>query len=275
MTEEELTKMAILKAQADDKIKERSKFLHKPEVGPLGTKTEEQTPEPPKKVDLNEYPFKVDFGSKSVNFKAWTGRTRKKVQHISTLDNITDDEGYEKLVEILIRDHISERDIYLSETEMQYLFLKIREESYDTSYLAEGECPKCGNMQEMKVTPSCIKPKLSKFPLEVKELDCRIVDIKTVTEFKKTTEATLKALNDGITTATDIEIIMHIENNKSIIERLDWFDELNLKDIKMLLKKINEAAFQFDIVKKCTCAECGEEGMFETTDMPDFLDELL
>ena len=265
MTEEEITKMAILKAQADN-IPSR--------VTPEESKPVEIA-ETPAATIPEEYQYELRLGTnKTINFKLWTGKTKKKIRAIADDEELTNKD----IVQILIRDNIFPSDVYLNAIETQYVMLNIRAHSLDDTYLASGYCDICNLQEEMTINIlKDIDYKKGDFPQSIDDLDIDLVDIDSEKELHEIFNTYLVSDKyDGITTEADVEIAMHIKKSDyTAINILSWMDELDLKSLKIISEKMQTISPDFNISKKQYCIDCDKGTIFVSTDLPDIFTELL
>lgn len=302
MTEEELTRMAILKAQADKndagKVMERTE-LAAPKTEPIPSPVKEKPVKAAKETkevkeapvqesnlnpetgeDLSKYKFSVVLGKeKEIKFTNWTGKTKKVFKKL--VENITDIDqlDLDQTMAVLLREYMLDYDTYLSDVEQQFLLIKMREASLDDKFDFISNCPNCNHEQEIQST---IKDTFhfapGQYPIKNEELDIEFVDITDQTSLESAVERiTSSPMYDGITTKADVEVAMHIKtsDNKSPEQVLDMIDELDLKTLNEILDKLSDAAPKMEMYSNRVCKGCTQKVDFETEEIPDVFEELL
>ncbi len=291
MTEEDLTKLAILKSEAD-KIKHQTEAVSKFTTDTAGTpvnkdnsKLDEAAPQidqPAEVINPSDFPNKLILGeNKEVMFKPWNGKTRKIFKKMaSEIDDVDiTAEDFEKLQEILFRDYISVPDMYLSAVEQQYLLIKIREYSLNGDFSYVSACPECDEYNDISTTihESCVYTP-SKYPTKDEGFGIEYVDIISQTFFKSEIERVLKSPNwDGLTSEGDVEIAMHIKLNDAQLcdDVLDEMDEMSLSKLNLITTQLASIASDLKIGVTKKCSHCNEEVYFETDEGPDVFEDLL
>ncbi len=293
MNEQELTEMAMLKSQADTKNLERRNDAEKvqenvvPDAVNNSSKIEE--PKEPKEPeidvvtgeDIAKYKFKVKLGAnKTVRFRNWTGKTKKEFKHM--IENLSDVDSLDmdETMDILLRDYIYDSEMYFSETEQQYMILKIREVSLSDKVEYHSACPECNEIQKISSNIDKVyKYTESKFPKKNKQLDIEYIDIETQNLLDTQWENIKYSPNyDNITTKSDVEIAMHIKKeNTSSLEILDMIDEMTLSDIEILMNGLHECASKMEmgVEEYCENPKCRKKVYFATDEIPDVFEELL
>lgn len=289
-TEEELTKMAILKAQSLEKAPDID-INPKPNndvvepIPPAPTQPTEKTPEikteqnikkPLEEKVKDKFKYKVILGkNKEVHYTNWTGKTKKIFNKL--LEQKGEEISLDDISSKLIRDYIQEQDIYLSALEEQYLIVKIRDISLSDEYTFVSNCPHCDEMETITdKTSNIFKYRKSKFPKKIGDVE--YVDIESNSVFKKTVDSILNSPDyDGISTIGDIEIAMHlkIEGKETPLEIMDYIDTLPLKDIQVILDNLSEVSSDLKMGVERVCKKCGERGFFECEEIPNVFEELL
>ena len=275
MTEEEITKMAILKAQADSVHETRiTQNTSSQETVPQAQPELEQTILT-KTEDSPTYPYTLNLGNKkNISFKAWTGKTKKQIKAISESEDVTNKE----IIDILIRENISPDTTYLSVIETQYVMLHIRAKSLDNLYIATGTCAVCEGEEEIEIDIyKDVNYKPGMFPKTLSSHEIDIIDISSYDELLKVSNDYMDSADyDGITTEADIEIAMHIKNgDMTPLEILDWMDNLDLKNLSIVTTEMNNLSPDFSISKTHQCVSCDKEQKFNTLDLPDVFVEIL
>ncbi len=296
MTEEELTEMALLKAQAIRNQEQAEQTAQTAQTAQIKTPnpaegikqpqaqtpelTPELTPEPEVKIPAE---FKeVEIGeNKVIHYKSWTGKTKKKLVQFSneySTDDMDNIETQDSLLQILIYDNLFEKDIYLNTIEEQYLVLLIKNESINETISFAAVCPKCSveNIIEDKFK-SCVSYEKNKYPLKDEKFDCTYVDIYNKKEFEKTTSDYLDSDSwDGVSTKLDLEIASHIQKDgMGPVKIMDWMDELSLKDLKEITKNLEKVQANIIIKKRKKCQSCGTVQLFKTNEVTDLFSEIV
>ena len=288
-TEEELTQMAILKAESlkknlpEEQIPEKEQPIQpqpkkqKNIVNDVHseTKNNNKTVKPLEENIQEKYKYKVDLGNnKTVHYTNWTGKTKKVFNKL--IETKGEDISVDDISETLIREYIQEQDIYLSPLEEQYLIVKIRDVSLSTKYTFVSECPNCSEVQEITdSTKNIFKFKKSKFPQKINGIE--YVDIPSNSVFKKTVhEIQNSPTYDGLSTQADIEIAMHLKiDNKTPQEVMDYIDTLSLKEIEEILSNLSKISSDLKMGTEKTCKKCSQKGFFECDEIPNVFVELV
>ncbi len=297
MTEAEKTEMAILKAKADQKTKsqiEQSKtqekkaqekiqadeLLNKPKESKIEPKIETKEPKKPKepKVDKNKFPYEVKLGeNKIVNYKPWTGKTKKKFKKLFEHLENPEDIDFKGVIRILIRDNIDTPNLYISDDEQQYLTALIRKVSIQDDFEFSGVCDYCGAEQTIKTKISnAIKYRPNKFPqtkggVVFKDIESYDYLIDVVDDIINSDDY------DGLTTEADIEFALHLELDKSTspLEVLDKIDEMPLNQLDVLMNTIEDMSSDMKIKEEKTCKECSKKSEFSSSEIPGLFESLL
>ena len=279
MTEEELTQMAILKAKALANETPKNIKIEKSTNEVVSEPVVEATPEViniETGTPIVEYSHSITFGiDKEIKFNNWTGRTKKIFKKIAEDDSANLDGA----LDVLIRNYINNKDIYLSDVEQQYLILKLREVSLSDKFQYDSECPECGEIQTIESTiQETFRLKPANYPKYNEILKLTFVDIKNQDDLEDKIKEIQNAQDyDGITTRGDIEVAMHIKTNdsKSPQEILDMFDEMDLKSLNEILDELSNCAPSFESYNERVCKGCSKTVKFYTDEIPDVFSELL
>jgi hypothetical protein len=298
MTQEELTQIAVLKAKAEKKIQDERKRRIAETPNELEKISESETQEksdseldilePKTQPYQNEdYPYEIVLGeNKSFRFNVWTGLTKKKLKKIT--NDIKEDEyqtleNFNKVLDVIIYDHIDNPDLYMSEVEQQYVALKIRSVSIDDKILFHGICPACKELNEVQTNISSnLWYEEIKYPKTNEQLEIEYVDIESKSDFENKVSEYIDDIDyDDLTTESDIEMAMHIKKLypdgavMSYNEILDWMDTLDLKNLKIVLSDLADCSAKLKLEAEHTCDSCGETHVFETIEMPNVFAEIL
>ena len=284
MTEAQKTEAAILKLKADkirvteetpkEVIKEVPK-VKKPTVEAL---KKIQPAEKPVKVDIKKYPFELLLGiNKTVHFKPWTGKTKKKFKKIFQNLESPEDLDFKDVLEVLLRDNILERDTYLSGDEQQYLTAHLRKESIGNNFEFDGECPHCQEIQNIKTTvESAVVYTPSTFPVKIDEIE--YVDILSSERFDSVSSDIINSSDyDGLTTEADIELGLHInlDGSNSPLQTLETLDDYSIKALEDVIKNLGSVSSKMQMYVEKSCSSCGKDGRFITSEIPGLFDSLL
>ncbi len=269
MTEQELTEAAILKAKTG-----KQEVQSKP--NPAKKEQADETIKP--KVDIKKYPFNVKLGkNKEVNFKPWTGKTKKKFKKLFVGVEDMSDVDFAGIIKVLIRDNISNKDLYISETEQQYLTALLRKESIGDGFEFSAACNHCNEEQKIKTSISeTVKYKMNNYPTLIDDVE--YCDIESNTKLTEVIEnITNSADYDGLTSESDIEFAMHIKipDNDNPLGVLDYLDDMPLRDLEVIVKNSKEAAGEFTMSVDKTCVHCGKKAEFIASEIPGLFESLL
>ena len=282
MTEQEMTKAAILKATADKIGTSRIEESVKAAKTVKESKPEAKEPEDKKqKVDIKKYPFNVKLGkNKEVNFKPWTGKTKKKFTKIFRGIEDMNDVDLDQVVQVLILDNISNPELYLSEPEQQYLMSLLRKESIKDQFEFEEFCEHCDEVQTIKTSiTKAVKYTPSALPTYDDNLKIRFVDIPT----KKTLDdlvdkiITNNSAYDGLTVRADIETSLHLEfkNKMTPLQILDVLEELPLNKLGDVLDELKRLSSSIKTEVNKNCTACGKESIFSIQEIPGLYETLM
>ena len=291
VSEEDLTKMAILRSKADDAAAKARAIIEdenpKPKTPeePKNPKEPESTTNPETGEDLSKYKYSIKLGNdKIAYFTNWTGRTKKVFSKM--LSELTpeadefEDELINNILTSLIRDYLRDPDMYLSDTEQQYLLTKIREISLSDDVEFNSICPECGDQHEISAkidevyhyTPGV-------YPIQNKDMKLTYVDIVSDEILKNTIKEIMESPNfDNLTSEADIEIALHLDkDNMNAIQILEMIDDMGLKDLAGLLKGLREAAPKLEMYYEDVCknSKCRKKVKFLAPDIPDVFSELM
>ncbi len=276
MTQKELNEMAILKAKADKAQRDAEKAEVKAEKAEKAEVKAEKAEKAEVKVDIKKYPFDVKLGeNKTIHFKPWTGKTKKKFRKVFEKLEDINDLDFDDVVRVLIRDNVSDYDVYLSDSEQQYLTALLRKESIADEFEFDSECEYCQSLQHIKtsVTES-VEYTMNQFPKKLNNTE--FIDIKSQSLLKDIEQDIINSQDyDGITQEKDIEFALHINNNKSPLETLDWIDDLPLKDISVVYDNLKSVSSEMTMKVQKHCTECGKESNFIAQEIPGLFESLL
>ncbi len=230
------------------------------------------------KDQLSKYPFNVKLGkNKEVNFKPWTGKTKKKFKKLFNFLTQEDDVPYKEIIQILIYDNISDSEIFIDTHEQQYLLSLMRKESLRNSFEFEGNCKHCHEPQTIKSTMTeSILYKESNFPFKYSD-ELTFVDIPNRTLSESIFENIQNANDyDGLTVMTDVEMVLHFKykNEKTPLEILDILDDTNLKELTNIQEALDTCSSKMELGVTKVCVECGKESKFVTDEIPDLFESL-
>lgn len=281
MTEAEKTEAAILKAKADKITSPRiEKKVAKAEEVKISDVKKVAQEDQTKQVDIKKYPFNVKLGkNKEVNFKPWTGKTKKKFRKLFIGLEEIEDLDLDKVVQVLIRDNLSNSDIYLSDIEQQYLTALLRKESLEDEFEYDAECEHCEQKQHIKtsVTDSVsYRPNL--FPSKNEALNIEYIDIESNSFLLKVIDEVIDANDyDGLTTAGDVDMALHlkIKDTNTPLETLDAIDDMPLKDLQVLLDGYDLAKSEMIMNVEKNCTMCGKSSTFKAAEIPGLFENLL
>lgn len=279
MTEAQKTEAAILKAKADKITSPRiEKKVAKAEEVKISDVKKVAQETQTKQVDIKKYPFNVKLGkNKEVNFKPWTGKTKKKFTKLFTGVTDLNDVDLNQVVKVLILDNLSEDDIYLSEAEQQYIMALLRRESIDDKFEFEDYCEHCTALQKIKTTiTESGKYVKNNFPVEIDSIIFK--DIKSQKELDKITKDILEADDyDGLTTKRDIETALCIDfkENLNVLQTLDRIDDLDLKTLTKVLDDFRDSSSSIETSVTKECTECNKESKFTTSEIPGLYETLM
>jgi hypothetical protein len=276
MTEAQKTEMALLKAKAEKtqtgKIEKATKIAKNTPNTPNTPNTE------PKEINKTKYPFEVELGdNKTVHFKAWTGKTKKKFKKL--FQNLEDIEELDlkQVIQVLIYDQISETDMYLSDNEQQYLMAMLYKLSLSDNITFFADCENCGENQLIKTQLSdAVNYTKSKYPFIEDDLTINDIDKKSILD-NYIKNIMFSDSYDGLTTEKDIEIALHLKIGEVTdpLEILNLMDEMDLKTLTDILQKLDntQPQFKIEVVKKCK--ECQKNSKFGTEEIPGLYESLI
>ena len=286
MTEAQKTEAAILKAKATAREKspkivqttQTTDKIDKVEISEIPTKAPQEhkkTQEP--KVDIKKYPFNVKLGkNKEVNFKPWTGKTKKKFKKLFQGVEELQDVDFKGIIQVLLRDNIDKSNIYLSEAEQQYITALLRKESIGDDYEFMSTCQHCEEAQTIKTSVSeTIKFTQNNFPNVINEIS--YVDIDSDSTLTNSIESIMNADNyDGLTNEADIEMALHLQIQDDSPEKvLNFLDDLPLNKLQEIVDNIsnNSSKLVMQVGKNCT--KCSKKSTFIAEEIPGLFESLL
>lgn len=283
MTPEEQTEAAIAAVKQKAPVKKKTEIETKKDLEDFTAPKEnekaekaEETEEPT--VNMDEFPFVADLGSKTVNFKAWTGKTKKKFKNL--FKKLTEESALpiDGILRVLVQENLSNPDIYLSAEEQQFVMALMRKASLQDEYTFEGVCPKCQHSQtvETSVTES-LKFVSNKFPANFKHGKFRDINSKSELE-DEIAKAFENDIEEGFITEVDIENALHIQFKNVALtptEIIEKLDEMTLKDVNDLQDGLSEASASFSLTTLRKCENCKANVNFSTEEIPELFDSLL
>jgi len=291
MTEEELTQMALLKAQAD-KLKENREPVNIKATQETQATQETPKPQETKKTEVEniqetenteetkveeqkEFPETIVLGpNKSINYKLWTGKTRRSFTSLLKDIENPDELDTEDALEILLYDNL-EGDPYLTDIEEQRILLEIRRKSIDTMFEVTGTCEKCGTQEIfIKDINEIYHFTENTFPGEKNGV--KFKDIPTRSMLIQETRKIMDDIYyDGITNETDVEIALHIDNGKDTKQTLEWIDDLPILKLKQVMEDLSSFAPQMEPWVEHDCSKCKTKTKYWTENLPDIFEEIL
>jgi len=299
MTEQRLTEMALLKVEANKKNDQRRAREDKEQEQKLPDPTPElksQEPERPEELNelkevevkldpetgenMSKYGYQVKLGNdKIVHYTHWTGRTKKQfnksLEVVSEKSEVSEVD-LENMLSMLVRDYISDPDVYLSSVEMQYMLTILREVSVSDEIQYTGVCPECKHSQiiDDKIN-NIYQYTPGDYPQEVDDT-VSFVDIESQSVLNNSFKALEKSKDyDGITSIDDVEIALHISAGTDLNGTLNQLDEMNLKTLKSVMKGLSNCAPKMNMGVTIQCENCNKEVFFETYDIPDVFEDLI
>ena len=294
MTQKEMTEAAILKAKAD-KIKvpkDQQNIDNIKEVQTISaidtvdldkikkTKALEKPKPKTKQVDIKKYPYEVQLGKeKIVRYRPWTGKTKKKFRKLFQGIQDMNELDFTEVVNVIIRDHIDAKDIYLSDHEQQYLTALLRKISIEDTFEFDAKCEHCSTEQHIKTSVSeSVKFKMNDYPSENKEIKTKYIDIGSNGFLLHTVSEILESQDyDGLTTAADIELALHLqfEDTSSPLEILDKLDDMELKPLEIILNDIEKYSAEMTMKIEKACSNCAKSSVFISEEIPGLFESLL
>jgi len=223
----------------------------------------------------NDYNYKCKINGKDVYFRPWKSKDEKNfLTLMEAKEEITDDD----FKNILILPCLKDKDIYLSEADLQYLLIEIRKQSisdeFEMKFICKNE--KCKSVNEIDVNFDDIvdyKPDNVKI-FKDENLIIHFGNIKNIQIF----EEKIKDVNH--IEKNFIEMIMRIEkiiindkeyNTFTYDEVYNYINELEVKQYDKLIKYYNDNKSNMNIEGTFNCAFCGHENSFYFDEIPNFL----
>jgi hypothetical protein len=224
--------------------------------------------------------MEISLGNnKIVTITPWKTKTKKEFLNKikSSKDNI--DENL--ILDILFYPYIEPKDIYLSEQEIQWLFVNIRKISIHQNLDFQI---KCGNCEEnipllVPIENICEYSENNLFIEEDIIIDNKTLKIKWKDlKNKNSLESMIKNYPDE--TPGTIEMLLHIESIdgkeiQSFGEILEFYEDLSLDASENIIKSYNKNKPKVTIKTEAICPSCDYKDIYYFESIPDFFTPLL
>ena len=206
---------------------------------------------------------------KQVEIQPWKTKTKK--EFLTVIKNKQDKLDENDIFNILIKPYITPNDIYLSDDEIQWIMINIRNISLDNNMNFLVECS-CGNDIEIKCKlMDLCKYTENQYPIIKDDIAWR--DIKNKDELiknQKTNEDEIPKI---------IEMLSHIDKieGKSLpfSDIVEYNDDLPLNDGNKMLETYDEIKSTIVISYVAECPNCKKTKTFKFENIPNFFDPLL
>lgn len=214
----------------------------------------------------------LDLGNgRKVNFRPWTTKEEKEYLLAKQDDRISEKEIFEILIKPCL-----ETPIVLTNDEMKYLIIKIREKSIGETFKLTYECQNCKtvNSKDIKFSDA-VKFKPSNFKeITVEDVTIKFGPIKSQTAMEKIFSAENKI---------DELIFNMVFSTEKIVYEGDELEAFKTEDLLEFYNSLptsimDELANQFidmipetEISTKTKCFKCKDEKEWEINAIPNFL----
>ena len=258
MTQEEqelLTQKAMENAK---KARPQDTQKEKVEVATTPAKTTDLKIKPqPAKLQDNQR----KLGSRTVTLTPWAGKTKKKFKKEFQFADSMEDVDLQKIVEILVYDHIKE-DHQLTDLELQYLLAELKEMSIGGEIECESDCPNCGSTNTIEASTKDAIFKSDTLPAEYKNFTFKNIKRSTFTNIKNSIMNSKTF--DGLSSESDIEIACKISiDNKTPAEMLIVLDNTPLKELTLLMNNYVDNLAFFELTQEKVCSSCQDKVSFD------------
>jgi len=202
------------------------------------------------------------LGDRIVTLSPWAGKTKKKFKKEFQYAEDMNDIDLQKIVEILVYDHIKE-DYQLTEYELQYLLSELKEMSIGGDIDCEVSCKNCNSKNKIKST---IK-KAGKFTPDTLPAEYNgwsFTNIKRSEFIKAKYDITSLPTFDDLSSDLDIEVACKVsKDNKSAKEMLDLIDETPIKELSEVMDKYVDHLASYTLTEDKVCSGCGMKTSFD------------
>lgn len=206
----------------------------------------------------------LDLGHKIVKFRKWKVKDRKALRQV-VQENPND------IIKVMVLDCLEDSSVALSPDELQYIFIKIREESISDNFNFSFNCG-CGNKNKENIKISDVTNfTFSPFKeISIKDLKVNFCTVKNAKFYNDKILDKSNAENIDI-----VDLILHIDSindniDKTFDEMMDFFMELDSDVFDELMQEYNKMNFKIDNSKKLSCKQCQKEYTFIFDEIPDF-----
>lgn len=222
------------------------------------------------------FPYECKLGkNKVVKYRGWKTKDEKAYLILQeTKDETTDDDFYKVLIEPCLEN----KNVYLTDDELQYLLIEIRKkslgETFNIQYICQNE--ECGKPNEVDVNFKQIMTYKgdSVGTFKDKTMTVQFGDIKNIKSYKD------KIKDKTVTEKKFIEMVMRIENitigeelhdTFTFEEISDYIDNLDVAVYDKLLTYYLEHSSDLTLAGDFTCMYCNHENKFIFDEIPNFL----
>ena len=230
-------------------------------------------------LPINEtYNNECVIGSnKKVKFRPWKSKDEKAfLTYVETVEEVTDDDFLEKLILPCIED----KNIHLSDADVQMLLIEIRKvsigEKFEMKFVCDEE--KCGSVNEVDVDFDDIVTykldRVKEFISKDETLKVKFGEIKNETFFKEKTKGQTELEK------TFIELVLRIDTIEYDGKTYDTFkyenayefiDNLNVNIFNELLEYYKTNSSNIQMEGDFDCMFCGHKNSFIFDEVPNFL----
>jgi len=220
-----------------------------------------------KHTEQTKYPYKLQLGNLSINYRKWKVKDRKNfLKILEDVENISEEEASNVLVYNCI-----DRDYVFSADEFRYVLTAIRSKSVSETFTFDYICEECSaeNSIELELD-DVIKFKPANYSnIEVDNITIKLGEIINKELYQKTLK---EATNSD--EAFFIDFIYHIMsiNNQELgfNEVQDFLEELDVDVMDKILDKwVDKKAYLSDI-KELECNHCQYKQVYSFDEIPDF-----
>lgn len=217
--------------------------------------------------------FDINLGNRTIQARKWKAKDRREFKKLFSESENTD---YNQMMNILIRGCISDSDTALSADEMEYVFIKIREQSISDEFDFEYTC-KCGNTNKHNLKISDVTNfTFSEYKnIKVGDLEFEMGDVANSVIYNQKMQD--KQYEDIIEL---VDFAFHVKTiNKSVDFTLDSLieklDDMDTDKLDIILDEYDKQRFMLNREKEfeCTAEKCKIKQRFEFDEIPGFFPE--
>ena len=211
------------------------------------------------------YPFSIQVGNKNIKVRKWKAKDRKAFKKEVQENNGT---NIDKIIsETLVYSCMEDKNIALTNEEVQYVFTKLRKISISDTFKFVFNCNHCEKNNEIVLKIDDVsKPVFSDFStIQVDDITLELQDIKN----KKFYDENKDEFDDSKELAFHIKSI-NSDMTKSFDDLVNMFDEMDLDKFDRIFEEFQKMNFHIDTTCDCKCMHCGKITTYEFDEIPNF-----